>query len=221
MSILEWIAHAKREFWNARRRGGNLFCFVVPLYAKTLDDLTRPTQLEIVENECLFIGELSEHRKLGRNCYCCLDSRFAKDGRGGVLSEIKRVVNIPGYNNNLVQNEEFSPHLGKPSPTFPPTTSCIIRWKIAGGDLCEWSLWLTKDNREMAIVKMVKDNYTQVACIDTGWILIKWPEDFATSVKWLDENLEFLLVKKRERKGLIENLNVEEWVEWGCVSIIG
>lgn len=208
--------------FETRRRGGNLFCFVVPLYAKTLDDLTRPTQLEIVENECLFIGELSKHRKLGRNCYCCLDSRFAKDGAGeGVLSEIKRVVNIPGYNNNLVQNEEFSPHLGKPSPTFPPTTSCIIRWKIAGGDLCEWSLWLTKDNREMAIVKMVKDNYTQVACIDTGWILIKWPEDFATSVKWLDENLEFLLVKKRERKGLIENLNVEEWVEWGCVSIIG
>lgn len=208
--------------FETRRGGGNLFCFVVPLYAKTLDDLTRPTQLEIVENEWLFIGELSKHRKLGRNCYCCLDSRFAKDGRGGgVLSEIKRVVNIPGYNNNLVQNEEFSPHLGKPSPTFPPTTSCIIRWKIAGGDLCEWSLWLTKDNREMAIVKMVKDNYTQVACIDTGWILIKWPEDFATSVKWLDENLEFLLVKKRERKGLIENLNVEEWVEWGCVSIIG
>lgn len=28
------------------------------------------------------------------------------------------MVNIPGYNNNLVQNEEFSPHLGKPSPTF-------------------------------------------------------------------------------------------------------
>lgn len=62
--------------------------------------------------------------------------RFAIRGEG-VLSEIKRVVNIPGYNNNLVQNEEFSPHLGKPSPTFPPTTSCIIRWKIAGGDLCE------------------------------------------------------------------------------------
>lgn len=69
--------------FETRGEGGNLFCFVVPLYAKTLDDLTRPTQLEIVENECLFIGELSEHRKLGRNCYCCLDSRFAKDGRGG------------------------------------------------------------------------------------------------------------------------------------------
>lgn len=47
--------------------------------------------------------------------------RFAiREGRQerGILSEIKRVVNIPGYNNNLVQNEEFSPHLGKPSPTF-------------------------------------------------------------------------------------------------------
>lgn len=149
MSILEWIAHAKREFWNARRRGGNLFCFVVPLYAKTLDDLTRPTQLEIVENEWLFIGELSEHRKLGRNCYCCLDSRFAKDGRGGVLSEIKRVVNIPGYNNNLVQNEEFSPHLGKPSPTFP---SRVLRalfdgksWEeIFANDRCDWRRTIVK-----------------------------------------------------------------------------
>ena len=221
MSILEWIAHAKREFWNAEGRRESLL-----LRCSTLcENLGRFDTADPIGNSgerMVVYRRIIETSKTGAELLLLL--RFAiREGRQerGILSEIKRVVNIPGYNNNLVQNEEFSPHLGKPSPTFPPTTSCIIRWKIAGGDLCEWSLWLTKDNREMAIVKMVKDNYTQVACIDTGWILIKWPEDFATSVKWLDENLEFLLVKKRERKGLIENLNVKEWVEWGCVSIIG
>lgn len=129
MSILEWIAHAKREFWNAgeSRSLRSTLC-------ETLDDLTRPTQLEIVENEWLLNYR---DRKLGRNCYCCIDSQLAKGAEGrGALSEIKRVVNIPGYNNNLVQNvrKEFSPR-GETFTHFPPShsTRCIIRWKTAGG----------------------------------------------------------------------------------------
>lgn len=67
--------------------------------------------------------------------------RFAIRGEG-VLSEIKRVVNIPGYNNNLVQNEEFSPHLGKPSPTFPSRVLRALfdgksREEIFANDRCD------------------------------------------------------------------------------------
>lgn len=67
--------------------------------------MTRPTQLEVEENEWLFIGELSAS-KTGTKLLLLLRSRKEGGGGGkGALSEIKRVVNIPGYNNNLnVQN---------------------------------------------------------------------------------------------------------------------
>lgn len=62
--------------------------------------------------------------------------RFAIGEGRGALSEIKRVVNIPGCNNNLVRNvrKEFSPR-GETFTHFPPShsTRCIIRWKTAGG----------------------------------------------------------------------------------------
>lgn len=102
MSILEWIAHAKRA--NIETRGNE--SFFVSLYAYNLGyDLTRPTQLEVEENEWLFIGELSAS-KTGTKLLLLLRSRKEGGGGGkGALSEIKRVVNIPGYNNNLnVQN---------------------------------------------------------------------------------------------------------------------
>lgn len=126
MSILEWIAHAKREFWNAgeSRSLRSTLC-------ETLDDLTRPTQLEIVENEWLLNYR---DRKLGRNCYCCLDSQLAKGAEGrGALSEIKRVVNIPGCNNNLVRNvrKEFSPR-GETFTHFPPSHSMYYSMENRG-----------------------------------------------------------------------------------------
>lgn len=98
----------------------------------------------------------------------------------------------------------FAP-LGKPSPTFPSTLPLYVlfRRKIAM-DLvsCASFLllreWLTKDAiREMAIVKMVKDNYIQVY-IDIGRMNIDKMTGgiLQHALKWLDENLEFLLVKE-------------------------